>query len=416
METRAAQNGQSAVSSTVVGARLKNMRDEIIRLGTDLMDLVDRPLASQIEQALDKARVQKCQIAILGQMKAGKSSVVNALMGRPGFLPTDVNPWTTAVTLLHFGQAIPANGQARFAFWAEDEWHQFAQSAGPFSQLLQRFLPGQGDDLREQNLEAMHRRTELRLGRYYKHLFGKTHWYNAATTEIIGRYVCLGQDVDKPTSELLPGRYADITKTADLYLESASFAIPATLIDTPGTNDPLLVRDEITLRNIVDADVCVVVVTAQRPMTTADLALLRLLHGVRKDRIVVFINRIDEIPSIAAKAAEIEARVKETIKREFPLAPIPVVAGSAVWASLAHDGTRIGLPDIRWPEIDGYARSIGALKGESAVLSGASEPATEDVTAILASCSGMPALADQISALLMRGVNGYLLSELGADI
>ena len=37
-------------------------------------------------------------ITMIGQVKAGKTSLVNAMVGWPELLPADVNPWTSVVT------------------------------------------------------------------------------------------------------------------------------------------------------------------------------------------------------------------------------------------------------------------------------------------------------------------------------
>lgn len=278
--------------SPVIGGELRCLTDELLALGGDLRGLLDGSLGPRVDEALNAVRKQHCRVAVLGQIKAGKSSFINALIGRPGLLPTDVNPWTAVVTRLQFAMPGQARSGALFTFFEEEEWRQFAQNGGTVGELTARLVPGHEEELYQQNLGAMRRRAELRLGQFYHHLFGKTRAYADATPEVIERYVCLGQHVDELSSELLPGRYADITKTADIFFDAAPFVTPATIIDTPGTNDPLLVRDQITMSSIDDADVYIVVLTARQPLTASDIALLRLLHGLQKSRIVIFVNRI----------------------------------------------------------------------------------------------------------------------------
>ncbi len=196
------------------------------------------------------------------------------------------------------------------------------------------------------------------------------------------------------------------------------------MVDTPGTNDPFLIRNQITLRSIEDADVYVVVLTAQQPLTTSDLALLRILHGVRKSRIVVFVNRIDDISGIASGSAAILAGVQAAIRREFPAANIPIVAGSALWANCALDiiqGTSTGsaaAPEhICGPELFEYARHTGIMgRDEPCTLTGPQAMTRERLAEVLFACSGMPAMISHISALMLRGMNGYWLSELASTL
>jgi hypothetical protein len=57
--------------------------------------------------------------------------------------------------------------------------------------------------------------------------------------------------------------------------------------------------------------------------------MLRLLNGLHKDRIVVFINRSDQLVNPAAEAPAIKAAVEKRLRAEFPALDIPVVCGSA---------------------------------------------------------------------------------------
>ena len=41
--------------------------------------------------------------------------------------------------------------------------------------------------------------------------------------------------------------------------------------------------------------------TARQPLSRADLNLLRLLKGLSKDRIVVFVNKVDELEAIGER-------------------------------------------------------------------------------------------------------------------
>ena len=79
---------------------------------------------------------------------------------------------------------------------------------------------------------------------------------------------------------------------------------------------------------IEDADVFVIVLTAQQPLTAADLALLRILHGLRKERVIIFINRLDDVSDAASAHRAIMTGVDELLRREFPAAHIPIVTGA----------------------------------------------------------------------------------------
>jgi predicted GTPase len=86
--------------------------------GQQLNKLVHGPAQMLAQDGQQVLADLVCRIAVIGQVKAGKSSFVNALIGVPGLLPADVNPWTTAVTKLHFNCSnAPEGVAAAFKFF-----------------------------------------------------------------------------------------------------------------------------------------------------------------------------------------------------------------------------------------------------------------------------------------------------------
>ncbi len=160
------------------------------------------------------------------------------------------------------------------------------------------------------------------------------------TPELLSDYVSAGDD----KAHSAPTARAGSTPTSPAPPISISTRarspIPITLIDTPGTNDPFLVRDEITRRSLENPDVYVFVISALQPLSAADIYMLRLLNGLHKDRIVVFINRADQLPNPGTDAALIKAAVEKRLRLEFPALDIPVVCGSAWLGSLRLQSDR----------------------------------------------------------------------------
>src|SRR5882672_3328239 len=125
-----------------IGDKLETLRSELVTCGRELrwtQALMQG--GSFIDDTLRMLDLLTCRIGVIGQVKAGKSSLVNALMGKPGLLPTDVNPWTTAVTRIHFGLAdAPPNVAAEFSFFAPDEWEQLSNGSGEIRELTQSLV------------------------------------------------------------------------------------------------------------------------------------------------------------------------------------------------------------------------------------------------------------------------------------
>jgi signal recognition particle receptor subunit beta len=312
-----------------IGAPLEAARLRLLGMVERLGGLLGEHAAPLLDAARRQLEERSCRIAVIGQIKAGKSTFINALARRPSLLPTDINPWTVVVTTLHFRRApTPPEHAAVFQLFSPEEWNELAEGGGRLRELTERLVPGFQLDLLRAQLEVMRKRAESHLGPKFAELLGQCHRYQTVTPELLTDYVSAGAGAD----ETWPGKrrhYSDITRSADLYFNDSPFAFPLTLIDTPGTNDPFLVRDEITRRSLENPDIYVFVVSALQPLSAADIAMLRLLNGLHKDRIVVFINRADQLPNLSGDAEVVKAAVEKRLRAEFPSLQIPVVYGSA---------------------------------------------------------------------------------------
>jgi GTP-binding protein EngB required for normal cell division len=370
-----------------VGARLADSRREAVDAARKLAPLVDKETAETLRSIVEDLESSVCRIAIAGQMNAGKSSLINVLVEQAELLPADINPWTTVITRLHFAvRGKPASG-ASFRFFSHEEWRRLA-AGGRTRELTERIFPDFNWDSLQEQLEIMRKQAERKLGPRLDALLGAEHSYATLTPGLLNRYVGAGHPEGAGATPASEGEFSDITKIADVFFDLGAFSYPAILIDTPGVNDPFLVRDEVTRQSLQAADICVVVVTARQPLSTADLSLLRLLRSLDKSRLIVFLNRVDEIDGSEDVLRAISHRVSVILKQEFPSARIPIVIGSALWArqalaANAPEGER-GFPNgFDWPSQLQIASGISA---DALLLK-----------------SGVPALACAISELMQTG-------------
>jgi hypothetical protein len=367
-----------------VGARLADAKRETVEAARKLAPLVDSETAEALRSIVEDLENSICRIAIVGQMKAGKSSLINVLVGQGELLPADINPWTTVVTRLHFGApGKPASG-ASFRFFTHEEWRRLA-AGGRTRELTERIFPDFNWDTLQEQLEIMRKRAESKLGPRLESLLGAEQSYASLTPGLLNRYVGAGHPEGAAAAPASEGEFSDITKIADVFFDLGAFSFPTVLIDTPGVNDPFLVRDEVTRQSLQAADICVVAVTARQPLSTADLSLLRLLRSLNKNRLIIFLNRVDEIDGSEEVLRAISHRVSVILKQEFPSARIPIVIGSALWAkqaiaSTAPEGLRNYSNGLEWPS---QAQIANGITADALLLK-----------------SGVPALAGAISELM----------------
>src|SRR5690606_13447500 len=91
----AIRSGLDANWSGRIGARLEGVRRQLLTCGDVLAGLVEPAARPLVADALHSLRQLECRVAVVGQIKSGKSSFINALVRNPRFLPTSVTPWTT---------------------------------------------------------------------------------------------------------------------------------------------------------------------------------------------------------------------------------------------------------------------------------------------------------------------------------
>lgn len=405
----AGRSGEDLSQSGRIGARLEGLRQQLLSCGNVLAGLVEPSSRPLITDALHNLRQLSCRVAVVGQIKSGKSSFINALVRNPRFLPTSVTPWTTAVTNLHFGQAPPGGYGAVFTFLQRTEWDQLAEGGGKIRELTERLVPDFEPELLQRHAEMLRVRAKERLGAEFEALLGQAHYFVNLEPGTLEHYVCSGDFAGSPAI----GKYSDITKSADIYCQQGPFEFPCTIIDTPGTNDPFLIRDEITRRSLGSADVYIVVLTARQPLSENDVALLRIMRGLNKDRIVVLINRIDDLADLDSELPQVVSYVRDKLATEFPGSSIPVVYGSAWWANQALAFDPQSAERLLRRKSSGYLLRAGLLQpSELGAAALQSEDARERIRQSLFAMSGLPAVNQAVDTLMTASHPTYVLRQI----
>lgn len=334
-------------------------------------------------------------VTMIGQVKAGKTSLVNAMAGWPNLLPADVNPWTSVVTSLHLNPQIDENDKkAKFRFFDRTEWNRLLDKGGRIGELARR--AGADDELEviAQQIETMREKSRARLGKKFEMLLGQEHDYGYFDKDLIERYVCLGDDFDDDDSTVdTQGRFADITKAADLFVHRPEFPMPLCIRDTPGVNDTFMMREQITIRAIRDSRICVVVLSAHQALSAVDLAIIRMISNIKSREVIIFVNRIDELPDPAKQVPEIRDSIQKTLEKHQGPTDAQIIFGSAYWANNALSGS---LDDISQ---DSALSLCNWAEEELQRL-----PTAQSPEQIIWELSGVPALFRALSDRVAEGV------------
>ena len=351
-------------------------------------------------------------VTMIGQVKAGKTALVSAMIGVPDLLPSDVNPWTSVVTSIHVNSIeAPEGVRARFRFFDEGEWDNLTAGGGRMGEMAARAgAESEGAAIAAQVAGVLDK-ARRRLGDSFELMLGQSHDYGYVDDELLRRYVCLGDDEgegeggtpaageddgDGEGADAAGGRFADITRTADIFVDRPELPCALCIRDTPGVNDTFMMREQVTLKAIRGSELCVVVLSAQQALTTADMAILRMISAVKKRQVVIFVNRVDELADPARMVPEIEAGIERILAENQIDSVSAIVFGSALWANQALAGEAEEAFAADFGTLEDWGRHLGAGPGRN--------PAHA-----LWTLSGVPALFAAIAARVVEGSGARVL-------
>lgn len=380
--------------STSLSAYLKRL--ETLRVALDKLaeigDETTKKGALRLQQQLGDIEPS---VTMIGQVKSGKTSLVNAMAGWPNLLPADVNPWTSVVTSLHMTPEKRAEAnRATFKFFDRQEWDRLLDKGGRLGELASRAGADEELETVREQIAKMREKSSSRLGRKFELLLGQEHDYGYFDQDLIERYVCLGEDFDAddaPTDT--QGRFADITKSADLYLHNGGLPMKMCIRDTPGVNDTFMMREQITIRAIRDSRICVVVLSAHQALSSVDMALIRLISNIKSREVLIFVNRIDELSDPANQVPEIRESIRETLKKHEGPTDAQIVFGSAYWANKALENSLDSLS---------HDSSLSLFNWAEQELENA--PETQSAAEMIWELSGIPALYRALCDRIAEGI------------
>ena len=178
--------GRARLSKGVgVGEELRKARETLLASGEELARLCDPAAAGYIRRLLAMVEAQHCSIAFIGQMNAGKSSLINAFVGAPQLLPTEITPWTTVVTNLYFGIANQPTSGALFEFFSPAEWQQLAEGTVRVRALTEQLMPDFPWEDFYRQVGNMRQKAQEKLGARYAELLGTQHTVPAVTLDVL---------------------------------------------------------------------------------------------------------------------------------------------------------------------------------------------------------------------------------------
>ena len=389
-----------------IGTLRSQQIDHLRSLLKNVEGAVERSAREPFRALSERLDDWAARIAVIGQVKAGKSTFLNAFLHHHDFLPSDINPWTSVVTNISINrESKPAMG-ASFEFFDESDWNEIIEGTDRIRKMTEELLPGFDTELLKKQSEEMRERAQRRLGKHYHALLGKSHDYDFHSSDLLKRYVCAGPGSDDGLERESLGRYAAITKVANVYMRLPEFAVPAILTDTPGVNDPFLVRDEFTCRSLDKSDVFVMVLSAHQALTEVDIALIRILARQDNKDVIIFINRIDELDDYCTQVPRLIEDVSARLSAAIPEIEFSILAGSGYLADLTLRPDEEAKAEAEAMDTPALAAFLQETYGE----------VPEDREDRLLLMSGLAEIKKTLSTVIDNGIGCHHLNTLFEDL
>ena len=275
---------------------------------------IDAPqqLAQACQAMQDQNRLMN--IGIVGRVKAGKSSLLNALIfdGEP-ILPKAATPMTAALTTITWGEVF----QAKVEFYSETDIAAIRFKSDQFEQRLaarkrecleelmkRRNAQPNGAPVDTTQLTAMAdkkalnelQREEGLFAAHDQHKRMKASGLDAATLQLQSE---IRADTPKELADRLHnyvganGTYMPFTKTVHVAMPLDALR-DICIIDTPGMNDPVQSREERTVELLKTCDVVFIVSPAGQFLNEQDLEVMgRITQKEGIQELVLVASQID---------------------------------------------------------------------------------------------------------------------------
>lgn len=223
------------------------------------------------------------RIGIVGQVKTGKSSFLNALLFEgKDVLPKAATPMTAALTVVKHGKEFSAEVDC----YAQEDWELIEKKAEAYVSAYQ--------NLQKQHAEARSKKTLLSTlqgttlpsleslnshpGKPAQELIKLAQTQGIIPSEYYGRTIKLeASSLSELNQEIMNyiganGKFTPIVKSSTLTLNIKELE-GIELVDTPGINDPIISRGEATLQYLGMCDAIFMLSYSGQFLDHADLEL-----------------------------------------------------------------------------------------------------------------------------------------------
>ncbi len=243
----------------------------------------------KLMQLKEKLEDQRFSIGVTGVINAGKSTMLNALL-REQLLGTSVVPETANLTILKYSK----ERFAKVNFWNKEEFAKIEKSASE-NKSIKKFIDETKDYF------------GVNLGEYIK----EKSRIDRVKIEELSLFTSVKESNKK----------CNLVKSVELYSDLKFLQDGVEIVDTPGLDDPIIQREEITVKYVSQCDLMIHLMNVNQSATKKDIDFIIdsiIYQNIAK--LLIVITRIDTVSKdelsevINYTKQSIETRLKEQNK------------------------------------------------------------------------------------------------------
>ena len=304
-----------------IGKVLETGRSMIDEQYIDSFNLELKQVEDGWQDVVDTNRTLK--IGIVGGVKAGKSSFLNALLFRGSrgrdILPKAATPMTAALTKISYSE----KSYAKIVFYEDKDWNAILQNAATFDERLEtaianekkrreenakkdvwgrkiqnNLVAGQGDSLDQYTIERLKKNIDEEF-RACKELTEMANKRGVAVNRLLGsdKEIPLSDNLEADLKEYVgaEGKYTPFVKYIELGMNEPMLK-DLEIIDTPGLNDPIVSRSIVTKRFLKNCDAAFLMSFCGQFMSAQDVTfLLKALPQEGIGHVVLIGSKFDSV-------------------------------------------------------------------------------------------------------------------------
>ncbi len=272
--------------------------------------------AKDLQKALDTLENENrsLKIGIVGRVKAGKSSLLNALVfDGKSILPKAATPMTAALTQISYGKSLAVEVD----FFSQEDIAAIKSSHDRYKQQWQQQVTSNLEKLKERRKKnrrspkatddellikaerQAHRnlKSNIRLSSSYDQYL-RMQQSGVDVTTLDEKTIIQANNMDDLNTKLLDhvgaeGKYMPFTKTVHIKLPQDNLK-EIEIVDTPGINDPVQSREDRTQELLKYCDVIFIVSPSGQFLSSEDMDLMDRIttkEGVRE--LIVVASQVD---------------------------------------------------------------------------------------------------------------------------